>query len=339
MDDESRLRSEVLREASGHILARALHTAVELTLADRCFAEAKTPEELAGECRADATAVGRLMHFLARHGYFSVAPNGRYAPTAAGAMLSVNAAGHAAAVIRSLGSREVWKAFERLPDAIASGEPSEHRRGGRVYAPIEPASHQAAFDEAMAGFHWGEAEAVAEAIAEARHVAGAKCVIDVGGGSGGLLTAILGRHKHLNGIIFDRPGISSVAKRAIKAAGLSDRCRFRGGNFFEGVPAGGDVYILSHILHDWADEEARAILHSCRRASVKGALLLIVEALRLSREEDDYGLPADLLLLANTEGRLRTMDEYRALLASSGFDCSRVIGTAAPVSLVEAVAR
>lgn len=330
--NEADTRRRVLEAASGHILARAIHTAVELGLADRLSDGPKTAGALARECGADAVALGRLARFLARQGYLE-ASGELYSLTEAGGMLRSDAPGNAAAVIRSLGSAEVWKAFERLSDAVRIGLPSEHRRGARVYAPGGDPAEEAAFGEAMAGYHWGEAEAVAEAY-DFSHV---RQVVDVGGSSGRLLIAILTRHPNLDGLVFDRPGIASVASAGFSAAGLGGRCRFRGGNFFDSVPSGGDVYILSHILHDWGDDEARAILESCRRVCSPESRLLIAEALASSPEEASHPMPADLLLLANTEGRHRSLGEYEALLESAGFRFNRLIRTAADVSLVEAL--
>ena len=334
MASEADMRGQVLAAASGHILARAIHAAAELGLADRLADGPSSAETLAAECGCDALALSRLLRFLARKGLLETDGAEVYGLTEAGAMLRADAPGGAHSVVRSLGSAEVWRSFERLADAVRQGLPSEHRRGGRVYAPGGNAAEEAAFGDAMAGYHWGEAEAVAEAY----DFAGARLVVDVGGSSGGLLVAILHRHPHLSGLVFDRPGIARAAEDRFEAAGIGGRCRFRGGDFFDAVPSGGDVYILSHILHDWGDEEALEILRSCRRAAAPGARLLIAEALASSPEEAAYPMPADMLLLANTEGRLRSSGEYEALLASAGFRCERLIRTAAAVSLMVALA-
>lgn len=326
------VRNAVLAAASGHILARAIHTAVELGLADRLSAKPKTALALAAECGADPKAIRRLTRFLARHG-FLVEDGDRLALSETGAMLRSDADGRTAAVIRSLGSPEVWKAFERLPQAMIDGLPSEKRRGGRVYAPGGNAAEEIAFGEAMAGYHWGEAAAIARAY----DFSSAARVIDVGGSSGGLLAAILTEHPRVEGLVFDRPGIAEHARARFKEAGLADRASFRGGDFFDWVPSGGDVYILSHILHDWGDEDARAILASCRKATGPDARLIVAEALLESAEEQEYPIPADMLLLANTEGGLRTRSELEALLAASGFRLERILKTAAAVSLAEAV--
>lgn len=327
------LRTAVLAAASGHILARAIQTAVQLGLADLLAAQPKTAQALAAECGADARAVRRLAHFLARHGFLCEDGDGRLSLSESGAMLRSDANCGTAAVIRSLGSPEVWAAFERLPQAVAHGLPSEKRRGGRLYAPGGNAAEEIAFAEAMAGYHWGEAAA----IARAHDFAGAAQVVDVGGSSGGLLVAVLAEHPHLRGLVFDRPGVAGHARARFAEAGVADRASFRGGDFFDWVPSGADVYILSHVLHDWPDEDARAILASCRRAAPPHARLLIAEALLGSAEERDYPVPADLLLLANSEGGLRTRSELDALLASCGFRLERVIGTDAAVSLIEAL--
>ncbi|TMJ17997.1 MAG: hypothetical protein E6G94_00855, partial [Alphaproteobacteria bacterium] len=145
MPDESRLRNEVLRAASGHILARAIQIAVQLALADRCADRPKSARELAAECGADPSSLRRLLHFLSRHGYFEGDKEGRYSLGPAGAMLRSDAPGGAAAVIRSLGSPEVWYSFDRLAESVRDGLPPEHRRGGQVYSAGDSAVQEAAF--------------------------------------------------------------------------------------------------------------------------------------------------------------------------------------------------
>jgi hypothetical protein len=327
------VRGEVLAAASGHILARAIHTAVELRLADRLRGETKSAETLAAELGANPQSLARLMLFLARHGFVVEDSEGRFALTDKGRMLCADAPGNTAAVIASLGSPEVWSAFERLPLAILEGLPPEHRRRGKIYAAGGNRAGEIKFGETMAGYHWGEPEAVAEGW----DFSGAALLVDVGGSSGRLLAAILGRHPELHGLIYDRSGIASEAQARIEGAGLGGRCTFSGGDFFEAVPAGGDVYILSHVLHDWDDQAAARILGRCREAMAPGATLLVAEALAATPAADGAPIPADMLLLANTEGRLRTRGEFEALLASAGFHLERVIETTGPVSLIEAI--
>jgi hypothetical protein len=325
-------RAAVLADASGHILARALHVAAELGVADLLKPGVAGVGEISKACGADEVALYRLMHFLSRHGYFEEQAHRRFALTARGAMLSRDAPGNAFAVIRSLGHSGVWDALGALGRTLATGAPPEHRRDGQLYRAAEIEEQDRRLAEAMIGYHAGEPEQVAEGW----DFSAARSIVDVGGSSGRLLAAILKRHPAARGTVFDRPGIAAQAEAAIREAGLEGRCAFIGGSFFENVPEGGDSYILSHIIHDWADREAGAILATCRRATGRGAALLVIEAVLEPGGENESGIPADMLLLANSEGRLRSVEEHRRLLAKAGFELARVKPFGRSFSILEA---
>src|SRR5207244_1888279 len=102
-------------------------------------------------------------------------------------------------------------------------------------------------------------------------------VVDVGGGDGMFLARLLLTYPHLRGILFDLPGPVPLAAERFAAAGVADRCELRSGDFFEEVPSNGDVYLLSHILHDWNDERASQILRACARAMDRNARLMVID--------------------------------------------------------------
>jgi hypothetical protein len=165
---------------------------------------------------------------------------------------------------------------------------------------------------------------IPKAVERAFDLEGRRVVVDVGGGRGGVLAALLAERPGLRGIVFDQP---QVVERGLAepAALLGERIRAVGGSFFESVPRGGDVYLLARVLHDWADEEARSILRAVRAAASDETVLLVVETI-----VDDAGeVPLDLALrdlhmLAVLGGKERTRDEHEALLASAGFALARV---------------
>lgn len=328
-------RRAVLAAAAGHILARAVHLAVELGLADALAGGAKTARQLAAEIAADETALRRLLHFLARHGFFAEGGDGRFEPTATGRLLRSDAPANTAEVVRSLGSPAVWNAFGILAQSVRSGRPPEERRGGRLYERRGDLPHEAMLSRAMTGYHAGEPEAVAAAY----DFGPAARILDVGGSSGHLIGALLLRHPHLHGIVYDRPGIEAEARAYLGGLGLAGRFDFAGGDFFHSVPAGADLYILSHILHDWSDRDALRILLSCRSAMAEGARLIVLEALMTGDGGGESEIPADMLLLANSEGRLRTLAEHRDLLDRAGLRFCRTMACGPLVSLIEAERR
>ena len=160
--------------------------------------------------------------------------------------------------------------------------------------------------------------------------------MDVGGGSGNLLRTVMQANLRLKGVLYDLPHVGVEAEQTFAAAGLSDRCQVVSGNFFESVPAGGDAYILSHIIHDWDEDECVRILSHCRRAMHADGRLLIVEMVIPPGDMPHPGKILDIVMLVIPGGQERTEDEYRALLAKAGFELTRVVPTASAVSVVEA---
>jgi hypothetical protein len=163
-------------------------------------------------------------------------------------------------------------------------------------------------------------------------------VVDVGGGFGALLPPVLHAHPELRGLVYDLPRCADGARKLMAEEGLDDRCAFEGGDFFASVPAGGDVYLLKSVIHDWDDERSRAILGRCREAMKRGAKLLVLEWIVPERVgAGDAGIVGtDLNMLVMVGGEERTEAEYRALLASADLRVTRIVPTPA-MSLIEAV--
>ena len=162
-------------------------------------------------------------------------------------------------------------------------------------------------------------------------------VVDVGGATGNLLSAILSRHPGPRGILFDRPHVVSDAPALLAALGVTDRATIEAGSFFETIPAGGDVYILSHIIHDWSEEQCLTILGHVRRAMRPDGRLLLVEMVLPAGDTQHLGKLLDIVMLVLPGGQERTEEEYRTLLGKAGFRLIRVVPTDSAASVVEAV--
>ena len=182
---------------------------------------------------------------------------------------------------------------------------------------------------------------VAMAVAATYDFTPFRTVVDVGGGGGALLTGILGQNPALRGTVFDLPRVADGARRRIAAAGLGDRCEFVAGDFFQAVPAGGDAYILKHVIHDWDDRRARGILENCRRAMGSHGKLLIVEGVyppRIDQSAPGRGAAAnDVNMMVCTGGRQRSEAEFRQLFEDAGFTLTRIVPTPAMSSIIEGV--
>jgi hypothetical protein len=151
-----------------------------------------------------------------------------------------------------------------------------------------------------------------------------------------LLAAILAAAPASRGVLYDLPAVVSAAPNLLCKLDVADRMRIEGGSFFDGVPGGGDVYVLKNILHDWPDEKAAQILRNVRTAAGRRATVLLVELVIPDHDRDFPGKWADLEMLLNLGARERTGAEYRNLLSQAGFRVTRVVQTAPPLSLVEA---
>jgi len=154
----------------------------------------------------------------------------------------------------------------------------------------------------------------------------AQLVIDVGGGDGTLIAGILESNQMVRGVLFDQPQVVEAAGETLRAAGVAERCAVVGGSFFESVPSGADVYILSVVIHDWPDDRASEILRSCRRAITPGGRLLIIDRVIPAGDQASAGKFMDLrMMLEHVGGRERTEAEWRDLISSSGFSLARIL--------------
>ena len=188
------------------------------------------------------------------------------------------------------------------------------------------------FSETMVGFHGQEPPAVAEAY----DFSSFSTVVDVGGATGNLLAAILTRHTGPRGILFDRPYVVADAPALLEERGVAERVSIRSGDFFESVPEGGDAYVLSHVVHDWNEDQCITILENCRKAMGPNSRLLLVEMVLPAGDAPHPGKMLDMVMLVVPGGQERTEAEYADLLGKAGFRLARVIPTASAVSIVEA---
>jgi hypothetical protein len=322
--------------AIGHYVSRALALAATLGVADLLAAGPLDAEALATATEADAGALRRVLRLLVSVGVFTEDEDGRFGLTPLGDSLRADAAGSARAMVLLFAGVRIQDSWKELEYCVRTGEPAFRKRGATdPFAEIAKHPDDAAnFDAAMAS----GTRMTAMAVAATYDFSPLRTVVDVGGGNGTLLLGILSVHSHLDGIVFDRPEVAERASREIAAAGLADRCRAAAGDFFEEVPAGGDAYLLKHVIHDWDDDRATTILRNCHRAMAPTAKLLIVEGVypeRIDQSLESRGAAAnDVNMLVSTGGRQRSEAEFRSLYARAGFELERVIPTGM-VSIIE----
>ena len=283
----------------GAMTAKALALAAELRVADELAAGPRPVGELAQATGADRDALYRTLRALASDGVFAEDEPGVFRNSDASELLR----GDGWPEIAHLFGSVFYDALRRFPGRF------EHDFWEWLAA--HPAERDA-FDAAMAGGKERQVERLA-----ALDWSGTETVVDVGGGNGELLRALLGRRPELRGIVFDLP--ETVRDEST----FGDRLEFAAGSFFEAVPAG-DAYVLSAILHDWNDERAAAILETIRASASVGARLLVIESVVAPGNEPQGSKWLDLLMLVLVDGRERTEPEWRALLDGAGFDVDSV---------------
>lgn len=323
--------------ATGHYFSNALQLAVKLGIAEHLVDGPRQVRDIAAATGTHASSLGRVLRLLASVGIFEEREDGAFALTPVGDCLRAGVPGSARAMVAMFSSDRVQDAWRDLEYCVRTGNPVFRKKGlDDPFSDFARTPEESAiFDAAMADF----TRLVAVAVAAAYEFAPLRTLVDVGGGNGALLIGILRAHANLRGIVFDRPAAAERARTCIAQEGLADRCTAVGGDFFAGVPAGGDAYVLKHVIHDWDDERATVILENCRRAMGERGKLLIVEGVYPPRIDDSLaarGAAAnDVNMLVNTGGRQRSEAEFRALYAAAGFALTRIVPTLAPVSVIE----
>jgi len=327
-------QARLIEMAMAQWISRLLHLVVQMNLVDQLTQGPRTAEELAQSTEADARSLYRVMRALASLGLFTEDAAHCFSLTPLSEALTSGMPGSVRSAVLLLGGDLSARSLDQLHYSVQTGKSGfEKAFGMPVFEWLATHPAQASmFSETMVSFHGAEPAAVAAAYDFSR----LNTIIDVGGATGNLLTTILGRHPGSRGILFDRPHVVGDAPALIQGRGLGDRVKIEAGNFFESVPAGGDAYLLSHIIHDWSEAQCLTILANCRRAMNPGSRLLIIEMVLPSGDAPHPGKMLDIIMLAIPGGQERTEAEYRTLLDRAGFRLAQVLPTESAVSIVEA---
>ena len=326
--------AQVIQMVGGLVVARAVYALAELGIADHLKEGPRSSDEIAEATGTHAPSLYRLLRTTAGLGFFTEDSDRRFSLTPLGAALRSDAPGYARSSVRTLAGPIAWGAMGEFLHSLRTGESGVEKAQGMPlfdYLGTEP-EQAGRFNETMIGFHGAEPPTVASAY----DFSGVARLVDVGGGTGNLLTTILLANPGLRGTLYDLPHVAQEARRQIELKGLSDRCEVTEGSFFESIPPGGDAYILSHIIHDWDEPKCLKILENCRKAIGDQGRLLLVEMVIPEGNESHPGKFLDLMMLVFTGGMERSEGEYSALLAKAGFKLTRVVPTQSPVSVVEA---
>lgn len=329
--------SELIRLVNSGPMTQALCVAAELQIPDLLAAGPRHAEELAEATDTHGPSLHRLMRALASLDICVEREDGSFGLTAIGSVLCADAPNS----LRSwtiLCGKYLWPSAGDLFHSVRTGETARQRGGqSSPFKFLEGDKEAAAvFDRAMAEI----SRLVAGEVLSSCSFDGMQCVVDIGGGSGGLLTEVLKAHPEIHGVLFDLPHVIHAAQRALAEAIPVGRCEFVSGNFFESIPTGGDVYLLKAVLHDWDDEQSTVILRNCRRAIPPSGRLLLIERAVPERFEGNPIHHAiarmDLHMLVEFGGKERTEAEFRSLLEGAGFKLSSAVATSTEFSILEA---
>lgn len=329
---------QLLHLISGYWVAQAIHVAAELGIADLLGKKACSIVTLAQQTGVHAPSLYRVLRALASVGIFSEIEPQSFVQTPMGLLLRRDMPGNLAAFSRFQGDAWHWNAWGAIVDSVKTGRCGMALRHDAPHCFEYLARHPesaSTFNQAMSGY----AAQVNAAVVEAYDFTAAKLIVDVGGGQGQLLGVILDNAIQARGVLFDLADVASHADAVLAAHGVAERCRIVAGDFFSVVPDGGDVYLLSSILHDWDDDQAVKLLRNvgvAMRNLGTGARLLIVEHVLPGGNEPHPGKFIDLEMMLITGGKERTLPEYRSLLSRAGFEYLRLLPTAMSASIVEA---
>ena len=326
------------RMIMGAWVPQAIYTAVSLGIFEHLHAGPRSGPEIATELGVPLATTRRLLRALVSLELCTAPEPDVVALTPRGRLLCTETPGSMRSQALFRGQARVWSAWGRLLDVVRTGKPVPELVAGKsLYEWLaEDPDGSTVFNQAMTEMSIIQAEMIADAC----DFSDAKTIVDVGGGYGGLVTAMLARYKGVRGVVFDRGECRKGSERLLARSGLSDRCRFVDGDFFEAVPRGGDVYLLKNVIHNWDDDRSLTILRACHTAMSRNARLLLIEPAvpaRISASlADTVAVGFDLQMLLLTTGCERTERQYRSLLEAAGFEETRLVPTSSALNLIEA---
>jgi hypothetical protein len=321
---------------AGFWVSRVLYAVAKLDIPSLLKDGPATAEVLAGKTGMHAPSLYRVLRAAASVGVFEEDEHGSFSLTPLGETLRPDVPGslHAFAVTELGGGH--YRAWGELLHSVRTGEIAfDHAHGMSIWEYFferNPADGQI-FNASMTGL----TGTVVEAVIEAYDFSPYEKPVDVGGGQGAFLSAVLKANPAARGVLFDAPSVIAKADASLKAAGVADRIDTVAGSFFESVPPGGDLYLLKWVLHDWNDKDNIVILSKVRAAMPKGAKLIVVDTVVPAGNQPSPSKFIDLDMLVANGGMERTEQEFHSLFQAAGFRVERIIPTRSPSSVIEGV--
>ena len=320
-------RETLLETLAGDWIARGVYTATKLEVADHLREGPLSLEELASKCQADSASLERLLRVLSSHGFFTEVKPQVFANNEASSLLAKGSPDSLHHLTLFYGE-ELHHTMGVLHPAIKDG-----RTAFELAFEDPPFTYFKNHPERGDLFHKAMKEKsrlVIDSLLNAYDFSRFPKVYDIGGGTGHFIQALLQKEKSLEGVVFDLPEVIEKYRNA-----PSPRCHWIAGDFFTSIPEGGQLYFLKSILHDWDDAQSVLLLKKCHQAMHASSRLLIVEMILLPNGEAPFADSMDLLMLAVTGGKERTLSSFEKILSEAGFTLERVIPTASEFSILE----
>lgn len=317
----------------GSLASQALYVAAKLGIADLLVDGPRPVAELATATDTDAPSLYRVLRALASIGVFEEQDQQVFALTPTAEPLRSDVPNSLRDVTIFWGEDWHWEVWGKILYSVKTGKSAWAQIHGEEVFDYFAKNQEAArvFDRAMTSF----SSVATKAVLEAYDFSDIKTLVDIAGGHGRLLNGVLEANPSIKGVLFDLPHVIESAKQTTTVGG---RCEYVTGDFFASVPAGGDAYMMKHIIHDWDDERAITILKNIKDAMNPGGRVLVVESVIADGNGQDFGKLLDIEMLVSPGGKERTAAEYEDLFKRAGLRLTRIVPTKSPYSVIEAVA-
>jgi hypothetical protein len=317
------------------VLRQSVFAAAEFGIADLLAIGPKSVSELAAQLHLDESSLGRILRLLASEGIFAESTPGVFANNAVSNCLRSDAHLSVRALARFGGSDFVYGAFAEILHSVRTGQPGRLKTLGMEgweYLKNDAALARL-FDDAMTCL----SSLAAPGIAAAYDFGKWESLMDVGGGNGVLLAAILQSHPTLRGVLADQAHVLERARERGFPSALETRFTMQPCDLFQNIPAGCCAYLMKSVIHDWNDTDAVRILRNARKAVPENGALLLVESNLPENGSPSRARFVDVTMLVLTGGKERTSAEYGALLEQADFRLNRVTPTPSDFNILEAL--
>ena len=320
----------------GSLAAQTVYVAAKLGIADLLEDGPKPVEDLAARTNTHAPSLYRVLRAAASLGVFTEQENRTFALSPTAQPLLSNASNSLRDIAIFMGEDWHWNVWGQILFSVRTGKSAwAEAHGDDVfeYFKSKPDAF-AVFNRAMTSL----TALSTRAVIEGYDFTGIGKLVDIAGGHGRLLTEIVAANPSLHGVLFDLPQVIEGARENVAKSSAADRVEFVSGDFFESVPAGGDAYMMKHIIHDWDDERALVILRNIKQVMNPGGRVLLVESVVSEKNDQDFSKLMDIEMMVSPGGKERTATEYKELFTQAGLRLTRIIPTKSAYSVIEAVA-